>query len=58
MTRHRLIEPPIADKSLCQAHRNDGRLSQETAQRTVRFWQLHDRIEKRKPHCAAVQESG
>ena len=44
--RHRPVMPPIADKSLWQAHRDYGRLSVETAQRTVRFWQLHNRIEK------------
>jgi uncharacterized protein (DUF2336 family) len=44
--RHRPVVPPIADKSLWQAHRDYGRLSRETAQRTVRFWQLHNRIEK------------
>jgi hypothetical protein len=29
-----------------QAQRDFRRLSIETAQRTVRFWQLHNRIEK------------
>ena len=44
--RHRRGVPPIDDKTLWQAHRDYGRLSVETAQRTVRFWQLHNRIEK------------
>jgi uncharacterized protein (DUF2336 family) len=46
LLRHRPVTPPIDDKSLWQAHRDYGRLSPETAQRTVRFWQLHNRIEK------------
>jgi hypothetical protein len=44
--RHRPVVPPVDDKTLWQAHRDYGRLSIETAQRTVRFWQLHNRIEK------------
>jgi uncharacterized protein (DUF2336 family) len=44
--RHRPVVPPIDDKSLWQAHRDYGKLAIETAQRTVRFWQLHNRIEK------------
>lgn len=44
--RHRPVAPAIDDKTLWQAHRDYGRLSRETAQRTVRFWQLHNRIEK------------
>ena len=44
--RRRPGVPPIGDKTLWQAHRDYGRLSAETAQRTVRFWQLHNRIEK------------
>ena len=46
LLRHRPVTPAIDDKSLWQAHRDYGRLSPETAQRTVRFWQLHNRIEK------------
>ncbi len=42
--------PPVVPRSttstVWQAHRDYGRLSVETAQRTVRFWQLHNRIEK------------
>jgi uncharacterized protein (DUF2336 family) len=44
--RHRPVVSPIDDKSLWQAHRDYGRLSVETAQRTVRFWQLHNHIDK------------
>jgi len=44
--RHRPVKPPIDDRTVWQAHRDYGRLSPETAKRTVRFWQLHNRIEK------------
>ena len=44
--RHRPVVPKIDDRTVWQAHREYGRLSLETAQRTVRFWQLHNRIEK------------
>jgi uncharacterized protein (DUF2336 family) len=44
--RHRPVVPKIDDRTVWQAHRDYGRLSPETAQRTVRFWQLHNRIEK------------
>jgi len=44
--RHRPVLPKIDDRTIWQAHRDYGRLSVETAQRTVRFWQLHNRIEK------------
>jgi uncharacterized protein (DUF2336 family) len=44
--RHRPAVPRIDDRTIWQAHRDYGRLSIETAQRTVRFWQLHNRIEK------------
>jgi uncharacterized protein (DUF2336 family) len=44
--RHRPVVPKIDDRTVWQAHRDYGRLSVETAQRTVRFWQLHNRIEK------------
>ncbi|MDI1266828.1 MAG: DUF2336 domain-containing protein [bacterium] len=37
---------PIDDQTLEVAQRDFRRLSMETAQRTVRFWQLHNRIEK------------
>ncbi|WP_291615688.1 DUF2336 domain-containing protein [Bradyrhizobium sp.] len=44
--RHRPAVTKIDDRTIWQAHRDYGRLSAETAQRTVRFWQLHNRIEK------------
>ena len=44
--RQRPVVPKIDDRTIWQAHRDYGRLSAETAQRTVRFWQLHNRIEK------------
>jgi hypothetical protein len=37
---------PIDAQTLEVAERDYKRLSLETAQRTVRFWQLHNRIEK------------
>ena len=46
LLRHRPSPQPIGEKSLWQANLDYGRLSRETAQRTVRFWQLHNRIEK------------
>ena len=44
--RHRPLPQPIRERSLWQADLDYGRLSRETAQRTVRFWQFHNRIEK------------
>ena len=44
--RHRPVPQPIGERSLWQANLDYGRFSRETAQRTVRFWQLHNRIEK------------
>ena len=44
--RNRPVKPPISEATLEQAQRDYRRLSMETAQRTVRFWQLHNRIEK------------
>ena len=37
---------PIIEPTLEVAQRDFRKLSMETAQRTVRFWQLHNRIEK------------
>ncbi|OCK53658.1 DUF2336 domain-containing protein [Bradyrhizobium sp. LMTR 3] len=37
---------PINEQTLDIAQRDYRKLSMETAQRTVRFWQLHNRIEK------------
>jgi uncharacterized protein (DUF2336 family) len=44
--RNRPIEYPIDDPTLEVAQRDFRKLSMETAQRTVRFWQLHNRLEK------------
>jgi len=43
---HRPVKPAIDERTLWQAQRDYGRLTPETAQRTVRFWQLHNRVEK------------
>ena len=42
----RPIKPPISEETLKLACRDYGKLSMETARRTVRFWQVHNRIEK------------
>lgn len=34
------------EATLTLASKDYGKLSTETASRTLRFWQLHDRIEK------------
>jgi hypothetical protein len=44
--RNRPNEYPIDEPTLEVAQRDFRKLSMETAQRTVRFWQLHNRIEK------------
>ena len=44
--RNRPTRYPIDEPTLELAQRDFRRLSMETAQRTVRFWQLHNRIEK------------
>ena len=44
--RNRPVRQPINDETLAVAERDYRKLSMETAQRTVRFWQLHNRIEK------------
>jgi uncharacterized protein (DUF2336 family) len=44
--RKRPVSRPIDDATLKVAERDYRRLSLETAQRTVRFWQLHNRLEK------------
>jgi uncharacterized protein (DUF2336 family) len=44
--RHRPAPQPIGEKTIWQANLDYGRLSRDTAQRTIRFWQLHNRIEK------------
>jgi hypothetical protein len=44
--RNRPIQHPIDGPTLEVAQRDFRKLSMDTAQRTVRFWQLHNRIEK------------
>ena len=44
--RNRPIKPAISEETLEVAQRDFRKLSMETAQRTVRFWQLHNKIEK------------
>jgi hypothetical protein len=44
--RNRPMLPPISALTLAHAERDYGKLSMQTAGRTVRFWQLHNRIEK------------
>jgi uncharacterized protein (DUF2336 family) len=44
--RNRPVRHKINDETLAVAERDYKRLSMETAQRTIRFWQLHNRIEK------------
>jgi uncharacterized protein (DUF2336 family) len=44
--RNRPLEQPISEPTLKLAWKDYGKLSAETAQRTVRFWQVHNRIEK------------
>ncbi|MEN3347614.1 MAG: hypothetical protein V7632_1249 [Bradyrhizobium sp.] len=44
--RRRPLPHPLDEATLELAQRDYRRLSLETAQRTVRFWQLHNRIEK------------
>jgi len=43
---HRPIKHRIDEVTLRVAHSDYGKLSVDTAQRTVRFWQLHNKIEK------------
>lgn len=44
--RNRPMPRPINEKTLALAQQDYRKLSMETAQRTVRFWQLHNKIEK------------
>jgi uncharacterized protein (DUF2336 family) len=44
--RKRPLTQAISEQTLKLACRDYGRLSTETAQRTLRFWQIHNRIEK------------
>jgi len=43
---HRPVEHRIDEATLKLASKDYGKLSAETAERTVRFWQLHNKIEK------------
>jgi uncharacterized protein (DUF2336 family) len=44
--RNRPLKQPIAEQTLRLASRDYTKLSMETAQRTMRFWKLHNKIEK------------
>jgi uncharacterized protein (DUF2336 family) len=44
--RNRPMSKPINEQTLVLAERDYRKLSIETARRTVRFWQLHNKIEK------------
>ncbi|MDR3489059.1 MAG: DUF2336 domain-containing protein [Bradyrhizobium sp.] len=44
--RNRPVKHPITEETLKIALKDYGKLSGDTAERTVRFWQLHDKIEK------------
>jgi uncharacterized protein (DUF2336 family) len=43
---NRPLEQPIPEQTLKLACKDYGKLSEETAQRTVRFWLVHNKIEK------------
>jgi uncharacterized protein (DUF2336 family) len=43
---NRLVKHRIDEATLALAMKDYGKLTVETAERTVRFWQLHDKIEK------------
>jgi uncharacterized protein (DUF2336 family) len=53
--RNRPGGQPIDEKTLEVAERDYRKLSMETAQRTVRFWQLHNRIEKEPVRPVSLQ---
>ena len=44
--RNRPVKPTIDEQTLKVACKDYGKLSVETAQRTLRFWQVHNKIEK------------
>jgi hypothetical protein len=44
--RNRPLKQPISEETLKLALRDYGKLSTESAQRTVRFWQVHNKLEK------------
>jgi uncharacterized protein (DUF2336 family) len=43
---HRPLQSPISEDTLKLAWKDYGKLSAETAQRTLRFWQVHNKFEK------------
>ena len=43
---NRPLQQPISEPTLKLALKDYGKLSVETAQRTLRFWQVHNKIEK------------
>jgi uncharacterized protein (DUF2336 family) len=43
---NRPLQQPISEPTLKLAWKDYGKLSTETAQRTLRFWQIHNKIEK------------
>jgi uncharacterized protein (DUF2336 family) len=53
--RNRPAFGPVDEKTMELAERDYKKLSMETAQRTVRFWQLHNRIEKEPVRPASLQ---
>jgi hypothetical protein len=44
--QHRPFKPKIDELTLKVAWKDYGKLSVETAQRTLRFWQVHNKLEK------------
>jgi uncharacterized protein (DUF2336 family) len=44
--RNRPLQQPISEQTLKLACKDYGKLSLETAQRTMRFWKLHNKFEK------------
>ena len=43
---NRTVQQPISEATLNLAWKDFGKLSTETAQRTLRFWQVHNKLEK------------
>jgi hypothetical protein len=43
---NRPLKQPISEQTLKLAWKDYGKLTPETARRTVRFWQIHNKIEK------------
>ena len=43
---NRPLQRPISEPTLKLARKDYGKLTMETAQRTMRFWQIHNKIEK------------